>query len=177
MLVIAPTDHIARGFLFERTLEKGTHFLWRVVMPLYRPARAVILNYSCRIPHGDKFQLIREEPEAIAERISSIILGGHLDYLRRLRGPEQFLEHIAPMTSNTTTSFRLDLALTHYMIGNVSDCTRILGELAVEATSANIRTISSLLDDMRTDPARATRRLEAWEHANITQFGLAPSVV
>jgi hypothetical protein len=172
MLVVAPTNHILRGFLFERTLERQTYFFWRVVMPLYRPARAIILNYSRRIPHGDKFHLARQEQEAVADRIGRTILGGHLAYLHRMRGPEQFLEHIAQMSGNTTRPFRLDLALTHYMLGNVADCTRILEELAAsEGTSANSGIVSGLLDDMRADPARAARRLEAWEDANIAQFG------
>jgi hypothetical protein len=64
------------------------------------------------------------------------------------------------------------------MLGNVADCTRILEELAAsEGTSANSGIVSGLLDDMRADPARAARRLEAWEDANIAQFGLGPSMV
>ncbi|HEY7578999.1 MAG TPA: hypothetical protein VH855_15520 [Acetobacteraceae bacterium] len=122
--------------------------------------------------------MAQQEQDAVAERISRTILGGHLAYLRRLRGPEQFLEHIAPMIGNTTRPFRLDLALTYYMLGNVAGCTRILEELAAtDGISANSGIVSDLLDDMRADPGRAARRLEAWEDANIAQFGLAPSMV
>ncbi len=49
MLVVLPTEHILRGFLIEATIEKGRIYLWRVVTPLHRPMRHVILNYSDRI--------------------------------------------------------------------------------------------------------------------------------
>jgi hypothetical protein len=72
MLVVTPTEHILRGFLFERTTEKGMYYLWRVVMPLYRPANTVILNYSSRIPNatallGD----LRTSPASAAGRVEA----------------------------------------------------------------------------------------------------------
>lgn len=34
VLVVLPTEHLLRGFVFERTLVKEMYYLWRVIMPL-----------------------------------------------------------------------------------------------------------------------------------------------
>jgi hypothetical protein len=49
VLVVLPTEHILRGFLFERTLSKDMYYLWRAITPLYKPANPVFLTYSKRL--------------------------------------------------------------------------------------------------------------------------------
>lgn len=65
--------------MFERTTEKEMHYLWRVIMPLYRPAKSIILNYSKRISKGDKFRLTRPGLNQTAERIAAALDGGQYD--------------------------------------------------------------------------------------------------
>jgi hypothetical protein len=60
MLVVRPTENIVRGFLLETTLERERVYLWRVVVPLYRPMRSVFLDYSTRIPESGKDLYIRK---------------------------------------------------------------------------------------------------------------------
>ena len=126
VLVVLPTQHILRGFLFERTLSKDMYYLWRVVTPLYKPANPVFLTYSKRLSKGGYLRLTREALDETAERIASIMSPGHLSYLRRVRGPKEFLKHVGWMAGNTMLNFRVDLALTHYLLGNVDQCIRIL---------------------------------------------------
>ena len=83
VLVVLPTEHLLKGFVFERTLEKEMYYLWRVVMPLYRPANTIILNYSKRISKGDKFRLTKPGLDQTAERIAAVMSPGHLSYLRK----------------------------------------------------------------------------------------------
>jgi hypothetical protein len=178
VLVITPTEHILRGFLFERTLEKGIYYLWRVVMPLYRPANAVVLNYGLRIPYGEKMSLTPGGVEA-RDRVLQIILDGHLTYLRNLRRPKDFLEHISGMIGNTTAVFRMDLALTHYMLGNIRECVNILETLSSDRNTLASRSgiVTALLDDLKTNPVNAARRVEDWERTNVENLGLAQTVV
>jgi hypothetical protein len=181
LLVVTPTEHILRCFLLDRTSEKGMYYLWRVVMPLYSPANIVILNYS-DIASGEKLLLTKEGLEESVDRVTKIILDGHLNYLRDLRRPKDFLTHIAWMIGNTTAVFRLDLALTHYMLGNVPECAKILEELASNASDQwalgpRSSMVTGLLGDLRTNPAGAARQIEAWERANIESLGLADTVV
>lgn len=133
VLVVLPTEHLLRGFVFERTLEKEMYYLWRVIMPLYRPVNTIILNYSKRISKGDKFRLTRPGLNQTAERIAAVMSHGHLSYLRKVKGPKEFLNHVNWMAGNTTVNFRIDLALTHYMVGNVPECIKILESIPVEA--------------------------------------------
>jgi hypothetical protein len=179
MLVLTPTEHILRGFLFERTVERGSYYFWRVVMPLYRPANAIFLNYSLRIPNGEKLRISRQELEVVSDRILEIVRDGNLRYIHELQRPKDFLEHISGMVGSTPTTFRLDLALTHYMLGNVRQCIQILEEIApdIGTLASKGEAVTALLDDLKTSPVKAAHRIAAWERANIQNLGLSEAVV
>ena len=176
VLVVLPTEHILRGFLFERTLSKDMYYLWRVITPLYMPANLLFLDYSDRISKG-YLRLTREGLNETAERIASIMSPGHLSYLRRVRGPKEFLKHVGWMAGNTMLNFRVDLALTHYLLGNVDQCIKILERLPLENLAAPIRSnIVPFFTELRTSPADAACRLQAWERENVERLGLGETV-
>jgi hypothetical protein len=146
VLVVLPTEHILRGFAFERTLSKDMYYLWRVITPLYMPANLLFLDYSKRISKGGYLRLTREGLDETAERIASIMSPGHLGYLRRVRGPKEFLKHVGWMAGNTTLNFRVDLALTYYLLGNADQCIKILEGLPPRGLASSIsRTHRSFL--------------------------------
>jgi hypothetical protein len=175
VLVVLPTEHILRGFLFERTLSKDMYYLWRVITPLYKPANPVFLTYSKRLSKSRYFRLTRETLDETAEHIASIMSPGHLGYLRRVRGPKEFLKHVGWMAGNT--SFRVDLALTHYLLGNVDQCIKILERLPLEDLPPPFRVhIVPFFTELRTSPADAASRLQAWERENVERLGLAETM-
>jgi hypothetical protein len=177
VLVVLPTEHLLRGFVFERTLEKEMYYLWRVITPLYRPANPIFLTYSKRISKSEKFRLNRQGLNQTAERIAAIMSPGHLSYLRRVRGPKEFLKHVGWMTGNTMPNFNVDLALTYYLLGNVDQCIKILGDLPLEDLPPLLRAnIVPFFTELRTSPADAAFRLQAWERENIERLGLAETV-
>jgi hypothetical protein len=175
VLVVLPTEHILRGFLFERTLSKDMYYLWRVITPLYKPANPVFLTYSKRLSKSRYFRLTRETLDETAEHIASIMSPGHLGYLRRVRGPKEFLKHVGWMAGNA--NFRVDLALTHYLLGNVDQCIKILERLPLEDLPPPFRVhIVPFFTELRTSPADAAARLQAWERENVERLGLAETV-
>jgi hypothetical protein len=177
-LVVLPTDHILRGFVFERTLVKEMYYLWRVITPLYKPANPIFLTYSDRISKGGYFRLTREALDETAEHIASIMSPGHLSYLRRVRGPKEFLKHVGWMAGNTMLNFRVDLALTHYLLGDVDQCIKILEHLPLEDLPPPFRVhIVPFFTELRTSPADAASRLQAWERENVERLGLAETVI
>ena len=176
VLVVLPTEHILRGFMFERTLSKDMYYLWRVITPLYMPANLLFLDYSDRISKG-YLRLTREGLDETAERIASIMSPGHLSYLRRVRGPKEFLKHVGWMAGNTMLNFRVDLALTHYLLGNVDQCVKILERLPLEDLPPPFRVhIVPFFTELRTRPAAAAARLQAWERENVERLGLAETM-
>jgi hypothetical protein len=176
VLVVLPTEHILRGFAFERTLSKDMYRLWRVITPLYKPANPIFLDYSDRISKG-YLRLTREALDETAEHIASIMSPGHLSYLRRVRGPKEFLKHVGWMAGNTMLNFRVDLALTHYLLGNVDQCIEILGRLPLKDLPPPFRVhIVPFFTELRTSPADAASRLQAWERENIERLGLGETV-
>jgi len=177
VLVVLPTEHILRGFAFERTLSKDMYYLWRVITPLYMPANLLFLDYSKRISKGGYLRLTREGLDETAERIASIMSPGHLSYLRRVRGPKEFLKHVGWMAGNTMLNFRVDLALTHYLLGNVDQCIKILERLPLEDLPPPFRVhIVPFFTELRTRPAAAAARLQAWERENAERLGLAETM-
>jgi hypothetical protein len=177
VLVVLPTEHILRGFAFERTLSKDMYYLWRVITPLYMPANLLFLDYSKRISKGGYLRLTREGLDETAEHIASIMSPGHLSYLRRVRGPKEFLKHVGWMAGNTMLNFRVDLALTHYLLGNVDQCIKILERLPLEDLPPPFRIhIVPFFTELRTRPAAAAARLQAWERENVERLGLAKTM-
>lgn len=179
VLVVLPTEHLLRGFLFERTIEKEVYYLWRVIMPLYRPVNTVILNYSKRISiDGGKLRLTRQGLKQTAERIETIIGAGHFRYLRRVSGPKEFLGHVKWMTGNTSMTFNLDLALTHYMLGNVDRCIEIMRGISLESLPPAVRAnMAPFFTEVTTSPADAASRVQAWERGNVERLGLAETEI
>src|SRR5258708_27467435 len=128
MLVVPPTEHIVRGFLLEATSEKDRVYLWKVVTPLLRPIDCVILNYSDRISGSEPNLYIRRDAfEESAEKVRDII-SGHVEYLRGVRRPADFLRHTSRVMEGPLLA-RLDRALIHYVIGNVPQAARMLRAL------------------------------------------------
>jgi hypothetical protein len=178
VLVVLPTEHLLRGFVFERTLSKEMYYLWRVVTPLYRPANPVYLTYSKSISNGQYVRLTRQGLDQTAKHIAAIMSPGHLSYLRRVRGPKEFLKHVSWMTGNTTINFNVDLALTHYLLGKVDQCLKILEGLSLEELPPTLRAnIVPFFTELRTNPAGAASRLQAWERENVERLGLAETVI
>src|SRR5262249_23140394 len=157
--------------------EKEMYYLWRVVMPLYRPANTIILNYSKRISKGDKFRLTRPGLNQTAERIAAAMSPGHLSYLRKVRGPKEFLKHVNWMVGNTMVNFNVDLALTHYMLGNVSECIKIFESIPLDSIPAGVRAyMVPFITELRTNPVDAASRIQSWERENVEALGLTETV-
>ena len=141
------------------------------------PANLLFLDYSKRISKGGYLRLTREGLDETAEHIASIMSPGHLSYLRRVRGPKEFLKHVGCMAGNTMLNFRVDLALTHYLLGNVDQCIKILERLPLEDLAPPFRAhIVPFFTELRTSPADAASRLQAWERENVERLGLAETV-
>src|SRR3984893_19472012 len=76
VLVVLPTEHILRGFMFERTLSKDMYYLWRVITPLYMPANPVFLDYRKRLSKSRYFRLTRETLDSNSVQIASTLALG-----------------------------------------------------------------------------------------------------
>jgi hypothetical protein len=103
---------------------------------------------------------------------------GHLNYLRRVRGPKEFLKHVGWMAGNTTLNFNVDLALTHYVLGDVDRCIKILQDLPLEDLPLPLRAnIVPFFTELMTRPSDAASRVRAWERENVERLGLAETMI
>jgi hypothetical protein len=182
MLVVVPTEHILRGFLLETTMERDMVYLWRVVTPLYRRMRHAILDYSTRIPEGDKVHIDRKAYQKSAHVVRGIIENGHLDYLRRVRGPQDFLQHASWITDGSPILQRLDKALTDYLVGDVQEPFAFLRALNAEVNRMTPRQrehIGPLFRQIRqrvgANPEALRDLLDEWEEQNVHTLDLEPS--
>lgn len=142
-------------------------------MPLYRPTNIIILNYSTRISDGESVQLTRSRLSETAASMSP----GHLSYLRKAKDPREFLKHVNWMAGNTMVNFRIDLALTHDMVGNVPECIKILESIPIESLPPRFRAyVVPFATELRTNPQDAASRVQSWERENIERLGLAETV-
>jgi len=182
MLVVPPTEHIVRGFLLEATSEKDRVYLWKVVAPLLRPIRFVILDYSDRISGNEPELYIRRDAfEESAEKVRNII-AGHIGYLRGVRHPHDFLRHASWIVDGSPLLARLDQALIHYVIGNVPQSVRVLRALDQEADEWDLGRreyvgpiLKQIVRTIDEHPAALAGLLREWEEQNIERLGLQRS--
>ena len=182
MLVVPPTEHIVRGFLLETTSEKDRVYLWKVITPLLRPMSSVILTYSERISGTEEELYIRRDAfEQSAENVRNII-SGHIDYLRGIRHPHDFLRHASWVVDGSPLLQRFDHALIHYLVGNERQSVEALRALDKEVDRWDARRqdyigplLKQVVREIDTNPAGLTALLEEWENQNIERLGLQPS--
>jgi hypothetical protein len=182
MLVVPPTEHLVRGFLLEATSERDRVYLWKVVTPLLRPLRTVILSYSDRIQGEEPELYIRRDAfEQSAEKVRDII-SGHIEYLRGIRRPHDFLRHAGWVVEGSPLLQRFDQALIHYIIGNVQQSVKVLRALDKEVDSWDARRqeyigplLKRVVQEVDKDPAGVRPLLEQWENENVERLGLQPS--
>lgn len=193
MLVVVPTERIVRGFLIETTITKDRVYLWKVVTPLHRPMRHVILNYSDRIfPKSREDIYIRKDAYRESADVIRALVSTHMGYLRSIRQPSDFLRHIEWMMGNGSDHFRFDLALTYFRIGKVRQCEEILqvlhdkvaGTREQEARSRRTKRripnpfhddIERAVLEIRCGPDAFAALLDQWESRNIETLGLQAS--
>jgi hypothetical protein len=190
-LVLPPTEHVVRGFMFERTPYKGTFYFWRWVSPLFR----VTLDYSNRIPKGDFVKLSKENPGESAAAVTSIVLA-NLTHLESMRTPRDFLDHISWMIRNDTPIFLFDLAVTYFLVGRYDEALLKLRETAdaaertaegfIKARNPNTAIVAKMRElrdraerfsiAVRSDQTAAVETVSDWERKNIEKFDLAATV-
>jgi len=193
MLVVVPTERIVRGFLIETTITKDRVYLWKVVTPLHRPMRHVILNYSDRIfPKSREDIYIRKDAYREPADLIRALVSTHMGYLQSIRQPRDFLRHIDRMMGNESDHLRFDLALTYFRIGKVRECQVILQmldakvartreqELQSRRTKHQIRNpfdddIEQASREIRCGPDAFAALLDQWESRNIETLGLQAS--
>jgi hypothetical protein len=178
LLFVPPVEHILRCFALETCFTmKGTAYFWRVLMPLYRPPNFLIVNYGNRLLGGEKISLLEPDLDRTIGRLVQVISQGELDHLKRIRSPQEFLQEIDWDGRPSSPNYRLDLALTHYMTGNVPACQEILAQVISAKPKPrwtdSVKLAQELAEEIRVDPLAVDRRIEAWEGDNIRWLHLA----
>jgi hypothetical protein len=183
MLVITPTEHIIRCFLFERTPYKGLFYFWRVVLPLYTQWPVITLSYGERLAEGGYIDLGDSQIERSVQNLVEILSQGELEDLRAVRGPQEFLARFGGASVNegfTPLISPFDAALTYYLVGNVPFCVDILDDFASEDLRPGRVDIQlsarDLAREMRVDPSAAGRKINALEQINVERFSLGATL-
>jgi hypothetical protein len=194
-LVLPPTEHILRGFIFERTPYKETFYLWRLVLPLYRYHSRETLDYSERIPGSVHVHLSREAPAQTATDIVRII-SEDIPKLQKIRTSRDFLDHVGWMIGNDRPNFLLDLGVTYFLVGRADDAVASLRQAAMQAQAliayyeprskvddpligrmTEIRDVAEhLAQQISVDSAGAAQTISNWERQNIAEFELGPTM-
>lgn len=179
LLWMAPVDHLLRGFVFERTGDKGQYFFWRVVMPLYRERPILALNYSERIGSGTyRFNVGDQTAEDVAAEIQSAMeKSDSLATLRAVNAPRDFLRSLKYVTASVALDCRtaMDVAFSYWLEGDRRMCGQILRSANAEPISYQYEAalsseIDAVLEDIGKSPRAVDERLMRWESRNKAQL-------
>ena len=186
MLAVLPTHLYLKGFLLESTIEKNRYFLWKLVMPLYTPARFVDLSYGNRLANS-KTILIEDRASSIkfaAEEVLQILtLEQSLDYLARINSPADFLAHVTDKLRNEVVPNQFDFAVTYFLLGMHAEVINLLQAAIAKAArvSEDFRkrhepTMTLFLRTLQSNPESAIELIQEWRQANIETLGLQEAV-
>jgi hypothetical protein len=179
ILFVPPVEHILRCFTLETRLDmKGTAYFWRVVMPLYRPTCFLVLNYADRLLGGDRVSLAEPDLGRTIDRLMQVISENELDCLKGIRSPSHFLHYVDWKCRPSSPNYRLDMALSQYMTGNVPACLETLEQLVSAKHSPrwvdSVRLARQLIEELKVNPSAFDQRIRAWEERNMSWFHVAP---
>lgn len=158
--------------------------LWRVVLPLHRPFECVALNYSKTIA-GDHAGLVRIDKKDYKRSAANVLekIRLHVEPLRQLQDPRDFLTYISRMSGNNMLNVRTDFALTHYLLGNAQEALRVFRQLDIdlndyqEAVQKNSRPLfRQVLDVLENDPTSLRALIQSWRDQNIDKLGLSAAI-
>ncbi|PZA09197.1 hypothetical protein DNX69_24120 [Rhodopseudomonas palustris] len=176
VLVLAPTGYLLRGFFLNATSQKHHMDLWKVVMPLHRPFDTLVLTYGTIIAGPDDHRVKVDDVERAAEVVKQC-LRHEVQALRDLEGPPQFLQRISRMSDSEFELVQLDFALTHFLIGNVSEARRILRSQMErpEIYPTHRQVTRWAFDALEAGPEALQSLIDGWRDDNIARFGLEPT--
>lgn len=122
MLVIGPTSHIVRGFLFERTPAKNAYYLWALIVPLFCPSmQNLSLNYSHPIRSKNNVPVLVDincnDDHAFA--LSKMLADEHMPQLLKIGDPAAFLQACGRDDDDIRVNILLDFAIAYCLIGEV----------------------------------------------------------
>jgi hypothetical protein len=141
ILIIRPTTHIVRGFLFERTPSKNDFYLWALISPLFCPSmKNLSLNYSHRI-HLKATSPAKVSINCAEEIISDLcatLEQEHVPYLSSISTPGEFLHELEPKLSNHRDNMDLDFAMAHCIAGDFETGKVLLEKLLVSTSTSPI---------------------------------------
>lgn len=132
LAVLKPTEHIVRGFLLDRSSEKGAYYLYRLVVPLFSPVMPNLsLNYSERLTLNDaKPIVVRLNDEA--DTFSSEVLGKIKDecsfVLKNLSSPNGFIAYCKGKDLERI-NMKLELAIAYCLAGESAVGRRLLEDI------------------------------------------------
>ena len=122
MLIVGITQHIVRGFLFERTPVKDDFYVWGLIVPLFCPSMVgVSLNYSYRIPSisGSPLMVNIKCNDDVVSSMCTLLEKNHIQNLLRISDPLIFVQEVEPKANIDRVNVKLDFAIAHCLVGNV----------------------------------------------------------
>jgi hypothetical protein len=175
MLIIKPTKHIVRGFLFERTPVKGSFYLWGLVFPLFCLAHnAISLNYSYRPRSKGTGPLMVDvncDDETISN-LSKILESDCVPYLSKIADLGPFLHELEPANMNLRVNMDLDFAIAHCIAGDFETGKASLQTLLESKSTSSIlprvqASAKSILDSLEGDHAMFWDLVDSFEKENV----------
>jgi hypothetical protein len=177
-LCLRPVDHFLRGFALELNyLPKGSAYFWLLTMPLYRPSSFLIVNYSERLFGGQRVSLLDADLDQTIACLVGII-SSERARLDEIRTPEDFLHKTKWDELPSTPNYRIDLALTHFLVGDLAACEDVLEELLARPPNSKwadqLALAQELAREAKSDPSAITRWIENREQKAKASLRLVP---
>jgi hypothetical protein len=163
LLLMRPTEHIVRGFIFERSSAKDHFYLLRLISPLFSPVTPNLsLNYSDRISLDGRTVAhlhVQGEKCGELEKILQVLDFKQVPVLRSVTGPEGFIRYCSELTISRV-NMKLELAIAHCLVEDTSAGKALMTEVFSETRGEE----HPFFVEVREQTQRVFDALEAGHH-------------
>ncbi len=178
LVFIPPARPILRGLCFDRSDDKRYFYLEAFVLPLFVPTEDIYFNFGDRVRNRvGSGRWNADEPNLLQE-LETAVVDQALPYLREFEAPRDLVKLSefgeAEETLHETEAIAYALAFDRKAAASIATLDRLLSKL--DRTShwqeAMAKRAELLRADLLDDPAKAQRRLAAWEAETIRNLKL-----
>lgn len=132
LIILRPTEHVVRGFFFDRTSQKNVFYVYRLVVPLFSPTMPNLsLNYSERITLDGKNPMVIEldnnNPE-LETRLLVKLEEERKNSLEPLCSVESFIAYCKHISFDRV-NMKLELAIAYCLVGDFGVAKQMLTEI------------------------------------------------
>jgi len=173
-----PVRHLLRSLCFDRSSDKRFFYVWTFVLPLFVPTEDVYFNFGFRLRNGAGWDRWDADESNLLQELETAIVDQAVPFFAQFEALRDLVKYLTPGETDETVyrteTIAYALALNRKTAESIATLDRLLSNLdrTSDWQEEMAKRAELLKADLLDDPAKAQRRLAAWEAETIKNLKL-----